>query len=254
METGGAGHGEIYVADFDGRNAVPLTQDHAIVAAPAWASSDKLLYCSYKLGAPAIYSQLLSSGARASVARYPGGNFSPAVSQDGHRVAMILSKNGSPDLYVANVDGSGLKQLTFTKEAESSPCWSPDNQTICYCSRQNGGVASLFKISASGGSPSRLQTTGAPSPTEPDWSPDGRWIAFTSLAGSFQICIVAASGGEAIVLVPGEDPSWAPNSRAIIFCAGSDHAKHLSLLDVPTRRVNSLGRILESNSQPSWAR
>jgi Tol biopolymer transport system component len=99
-------------------------------------------------------------------------------------------------------------------------------------------------------------TNGAPNPTEPDWSPDGRWIAFTSLTGGFQICIVRAQGGDAIVIAPGEDPSWAPNSRALIFCHGPDHSKKLSLLDVPTKQVKDIARVLESNSQsqPSWAR
>jgi TolB protein len=166
---------------------------------------------------------------------------------------MILSRNGSPDLYVANIDGSGLKQLTFSKEAESSPCWSPDNETICFVSRSQG-PAQLFKVAASGGSPSRLRTNLAPNPTEPDWSPDGKWIAFTSLTRDFQVCYVPAAGGDAIVVAAGEDPSWAPNSRALIYCRGRDHAKQLCLLDVPTKQTKTIGRILGSNSQPSWAR
>jgi TolB protein len=167
---------------------------------------------------------------------------------------MILSRSGSPDLWVANIDGSGLKQLTSTREAESSPCWAPDNQTICFVSRERGPAA-LFRISASGGSPVRIPTPGAPSPTEPDWSPDGKWIAFTSLTGGFQIFIVRVSDGAVFgPFAQGEDPSWAPNSRALIFSTGPDHRKSLSLLDVPTKQVKSIARILESNSQPSWAK
>jgi TolB protein len=167
---------------------------------------------------------------------------------------MILSKSGSPDLYVGSPDGSGLKQLTATREAESSPCWSPDGQTICYVSRDRG-PASLYAISAGGGTPRRVLTNLAPNPTEPDWSPDGRWIVFTSqVSAGFNICIVPSQGGDAITLVPGEDPTWAPNSRAVIFCKGRDHAKTLSLLDVPTKQVKTIARISESNSQPSWAR
>src|SRR5207249_11289746 len=101
---------------------------------------------------------------------------------------------------------------------------SPEGQTIWYVSRERG-PASLYAVSASGGAPRRVITNGAPDPTEPDWSPDGRWIAFTSLAGGFQICIVRAQGGDAIVIAPGEDPSWAPNSRALIFCHGPDHSR-----------------------------
>jgi TolB protein len=254
VESGRA-RSEVYLSDYDGFGAKGITQDGSIVAGPCWLPGRAgLVYASYKLGNPHIFSHILNTGVRAAVARHPGGNYSPAVSPDGTRVAMILSKSGSPDLFVANIDGSGLKQLTSTREAESSPCWSPDGRTICYGSRERGATL-LFTIPASGGSPRHLATTGAPSPTEPDWSPDGKWIAFTSYAGTFQICIVPSGGGSAFPLgVDGEDPSWAPNSRALIFCAGTDHSKHLSLLDVPTKQVKHVARISESNSQPSWAK
>jgi TolB protein len=253
----GRARSEIYIADYDGHGPQAVTSDNTIVAAPVWRGQSMLLYSSYKLGNPHIFAHQLTTGTRSAVARHPGGNYSPAVSPDGSRVAMVLSKSGSPDLYVANIDGSGLKQLTTTREAEFSPCWSPDGRLICYGSRERGATL-LFTISPSGGSPRQFATTGASSPTEPDWSPDGKWVAFTSQTRtSFDICIVPANGGNggaAIALVDGEDPSWAPNSRALLFCRGRDHAKQLSLLDVPTKRVKTLPRILESNSQPSWAK
>jgi TolB protein len=251
----GRGNGEIYIADYDGHNPQAVTHDQTIVAAPCWSRHSTLFYASYKLGAAKIFSHQLTSGARKLLTPFPGSNISPAVSPDGSRLAMILSKGGSPDLYVSDSDGGNLKQLTSTREAESSPCWSPDGQTICYVSRERG-PASMYTVSASGGAPRRVITNGAPNPTEPDWSPDGRWIAFTSLTGGFQICIVRAQGGDAIVIAPGEDPSWAPNSRALIFCHGPDHSKKLSLLDVPTKQVKDIARVLESNSQsqPSWAK
>jgi Tol biopolymer transport system component len=56
------------------------------------------------------------------------------------------------------------------------------------------------------------------------------------------------------VLATGEDPSWASNSRAVMFVRRVNHTKVLSLLDVPTKHVKDVPRILGSNSQPSWAR
>lgn len=246
--------GEIYLADYDGHNAVPVTRDGAIVAAPCWVPGHRMLcYTSYKPGTPTIFSHDLSSGVRQIVARYSGLNTSAAVSPDGQHVAMILSKGGSPNLYVSDLGGGNLKQLTNTREGESSPCWSPDGRKICVVSR-TAGRAALYIVPASGGPMSRLSTAGAINATEPDWSPDGKTIAFTSLMGDFNICTVPATGGQANVLVGGEDPSWAPNSRTLIFTRGTRGSRVLSLLDVPTKRVKDIRQISGSCSQPSWAR
>jgi Tol biopolymer transport system component len=65
---------------------------------------------------------------------------------------------------------------------------------------------------------------------------------------------VPAGGGEATILVPGEDPSWSPNSRTVVFSRRAGNQRVLSLLDVPTKQVKDVSRISGSNSQPSWAR
>jgi TolB protein len=245
---------EISIADFDGFNAQQVTHDNTIVAAPAWAPGKMVLYySSYKLGNPAIFSHDLGTGARNKVAWYGGSSISPAVSSSG-KVAMILSKGGSPDVYVSDADGGNLKRLTTTREDESSPCWSPDGQWICFAGKINERRA-LYKVSAAGGSVQRIATSGVGSPTEPDWSPDGKWIVFTRQSGGlFEICIVPASGGDVTILVPGEDPSWSPNSRTVVFARRQGGSRVLSLLDVFTKQVKDVARISGSNSQPSWAR
>jgi TolB protein len=250
-------NGEIFIADFDGYGAQSVTKDNTIVAAPSWVPGHMALYyTSYKLGNPDIFYHDLSSGSRRAFARYGGSNISPSVSPDGNRVAMILSKDGWTDLYVGNADGSGLKRLTKSPQDESSPCWSPDGNWICYASKDKERRA-LRKISPSGGESHIISTSGLPSPTEPDWSPDGKLIAFTTqFRSGFAICVVSPNGGDAKQLVDGEDPSWSPNSRTLVFCRRHGGQYTLSLLDVYTKQVKDVSRIsgCSSQSQPSWAR
>jgi TolB protein len=166
-------------------------------------------------------------------------------------VAMILDKDGWVDLYVADADGSNLKRLTKTEEDDSSPCWSPDGQWICFATKINGRRL-LAKVPAGGGAAQVIRTTGTPNPTEPSWSPDGKWIAFTSQTSEFDICVVPADGGTPVVLVPGENPSWAPNSRTLIFNHSIRYQQTLSVLDVFTKQVKDIGRIAGSDSEPAW--
>ncbi len=249
------GNGEIYVSDFDGHNALTVTHDNTIVAAPAWVPGKlAVYYTSYKVGNPDIFYHSLSTGQRRVIAGYSGLNTSAAVSPDGTKVAMILSKSGSPDVWVCDADGSNLKQLTATPEDESSPCWSPDGQWICFATK----IAErrmLAKIPPGGGAIQRIPTPDAPNPTEPDWSPDGKWIAFTRQAGEFDICVMPADGSlPPTVLVTGQHPSWSPNSRTLVFNHEVGYRQVLSLLDVFTKQVKDITRVSGNDSEPAWAK
>jgi TolB protein len=248
------GEGEIYVSDFDGHNAQAVTHDNAIVAAPAWVPGRLgLYYTSYQPGNPDIFYHNLSTGQRRVIARFSGLNTSAAVSPDGTRVAMILSRSGSPNVWVCNADGTDFKQLTTSPEDESSPCWSPDGQWICFATKLRSRRV-LAKVPAGGGPVQRIPTSGVSNPTDPDWSPDGKWIAFTSQMGDFNICIVPAGGGMATVLVPGQHPSWSPNSRTLVLNHATGYRQSLSVLDVMTKQVKDIGRISGNDSQPAWAK
>jgi TolB protein len=246
---------EIFIADYDGHNAVQVTHDNTVVAAPCWVPGQrKLYYTTYKAGNPDIVAHDLNTGARAAIARYSGLNTSAAVSPDGRRVAMILSKSGSPDVFVCDADGSNLKQLTATREDESSPCWSPDGRTVCFAAKM-GGRRVLARAPAAGGPMQRILVEDAANPSEPDWSPDGKWIIFTAQMKNFELYLVPAGGGQAEPLCAGEDPSWAPNSRTVVFVRRLGGGKRvLSLLDVPTKEVKDVPKSLGACSQPCWAK
>ena len=252
-QAAGYGPGEIYVADFDGHNATIVTRDNSIVAAPAWVPGRlALYYTSYWPGNPEIFYHNLSTGERRPAAKFSSLNTSAAVSPDGSKIAMILNKSGSPNVWVCNADGSGLIKLSNSEE-DSSPCWSPDGQWICFATK----IAErrvLAKVPAGGGAVQRIPTSLVSNPTDPDWSPDGKWIAFTSQMGDFSVCVIPASGGTATVLAAGEHPSWSPNSRTLICAHRTRSGYTLSVLDAMTKQVKDIGRISGNDSEPAWAK
>jgi TolB protein len=245
---------EIAVSDYDGNNMIVITHDNTLVDSPTWERGGRgLLYTSWMNGDTHIYEHNLSTGIRRVFAGYSGSCFNPQVSPDGEKVAMILSKNGSPNLYVSDISGGNLRQLTRTRDDDSSPTWNPDSREICFVCRS--GHAMLEKVSIDGGPATPVHVAGAyGNLTSPDWSPDGSQIAFTSGSRPFHIWVMPAGGGEAKLEVDGEDPCWAPNSRTIIFSQRMNDKQSLCLLDVPTKHVKTLRQISGSCSEPSWAR
>jgi Tol biopolymer transport system component len=55
-----------------------------------------------------------------------------------------------------------------------------------------------------------------------------------------------------VVLTRGEDPSWSPNSRTLVFNHSVGYRQTLSVLDVFTKQVKDVGRIAGSDSEPAW--
>jgi TolB protein len=245
---------ELGIADVDGHNATIVTSDHSLIATPTWLPTGfKVLYSSWKTGGTQILEHDLNNGTRHIFGHPAGSSYSPSISPDGKKVAFISNRGGSPNLWVCDISGDNLKQLTSTRDEASAPSWAPDSQHLVFATR--AGRASLTKISISGGSPQKLRCAGAfGNLTEPDWSPDGKWIVFTCGSGPFSICVVPSAGGDAKILVEGEDPCWAPNSRTVIFTRRTTNKRLLSLLDVPTKHVKDCTQNSGECSQPAWAR
>jgi dipeptidyl aminopeptidase/acylaminoacyl peptidase len=106
-----------------------------------------------------------------------------------------------------------------------------------------------------GGEPPREISTGQG--RQPDWSPDGRWIAFTSTrgdpAGRQAVFVVAPNGGEPVQLtdyaLDARHPVWSPDSRRLVFSAllpGGKQAYGLATLRVPA--LHGRRRVLRANS------
>lgn len=106
-----------------------------------------------------------------------------AISPDGKRIAFVRNTNGNYDIWLQDVDGSDLIQLTSSKYGDFEPAWSPDGKHIAFVSNRDskGNVleTSIYVLDLKTGQTKRL--TNAPNATDgaPAWK-DEHTIIFHS--------------------------------------------------------------------------
>ena len=153
--------------------------------------------------------------------KYPGvyGATEYAASPDGSRLAYSAPGDNGSQIFVANLDGTGIEQVSHDLEAAFSPAWSPDGSKIAYVGQQGDDPDNLFVLELATGTFTQLTfSTLEPDPAVPDWgpwevslpsfTPDGASIVYGASRwnanfryGEFETRMVPVAGGESVRLM-----------------------------------------------------
>jgi TolB protein len=161
------------------------------------------------------------------IAAYNGMNTGASWSPDGSKIALTLSKDGNPDIYVIDAaSGKILKQLTNNRGIDTSPAWSPDGKEIAFVSNREGSPQ-IFVMAADGSGQKRVSTVASFNQT-PAWSPraGARQLAYTiqdDLSGRSDIVVHDLATGKVVRVTQNqgnnEEPAWAPGGRVLVFAS-----------------------------------
>jgi len=154
--------------------------------------------------------------------------------------------DGQSDLFLANADGSAIKPLVTTAAVDDAGVLSPDGKTLAFVSTRQGSRANIWTLDLKSGRTRQLTGTralhgdaGMPDCYfRPQWSPDGKWLAFSSDKDtrwtghdggkgwehtqelSIYVIHPNGTGFRKVASKPGYclgSPKWSPDGQRIVF-------------------------------------
>ena len=102
----------------------------------------------------------------------------PRISPDGRTVAVGRTINRNVDVWLIETARGVLRRFTSDPLIDYAPVWAPDGNRVAFISRRSGPQNLWFKR-IDGGTEERLRES-AENEAPTDWSPDGRFILFTT--------------------------------------------------------------------------
>ena len=143
-----------------------------------------------------------------SLTTYPGFEATPTFSPDGRQVAFSWDgdQRDNDDIYVIFVGSDLPHRLTTNPARDVSPAWKPDGSLIAFARLDDAHVG-VYVASPLGGAEQRIATfpptrisTSVRGTAEPSlsWSPDGRWLAVSHIAGDnpSSLHVISQDGSE----------------------------------------------------------
>jgi Tol biopolymer transport system component len=165
-------------------------------------------------------------------------------------MVFVSQRDGNPEIYVTNPDGTWPNRLTNDSAGDYAPTWSPDNTKIAFVS-DRGGFYGIYVMDADGTGQIEL-SSGTAHDGNPRWSPDGTKIAFCSdRDGGVEIYTMAADGTAQTRLTNNSvrdwGPVWSPDGTKIAYYS-DDGA---SLLGIYVMNADGTEQTLLTDS-PDW--
>lgn len=249
----------LIVADADGERDRTLFRSSEPILSPSWGPRlERVAYVSFESGRSAIVVQGLASGEREVVAEYPGINGAPAFSPAGDKLAMSLSRDGNPEIYVKDLASGELRRITRRPAAiDTEPVWAPDGDSLIFTS-DRGGRPQIYRKDLETALEDRLTFEGSYN-ARGRLLPDGRHLVYVHRGegtGVYHIAWQDLERGTVRVLTEtalDESPSLAPNGTMMMYATREQGRGILAVVSIDGRVKYILPSARGDVREPAWS-
>jgi len=168
----------------------------------------------------------------------------PQPSPDGRWVAFQSDRDGDFEVFVANVLGGQLRQVTRNSVWDRLPAWSPDSEWIVYSSDVRGDQTfDLYRVRPDGSDAQLVYSDGQRN-SHARFSPDGDSLVFTSGAGArdattWEIRLLDLRANESRLLTENENrdasPTFSPDGARILYVSAVGGSRVVASMTVDGR-------------------
>jgi TolB protein len=242
------------ITDADGENIQSALIDSQPIISPAWSpDGSELAYVTFHDKKAKVVIRNVHAGTIREVAAFKGSNSAPSFSPDGRTLAVTLSRDGGSHVFLMDRSGANVRRVTDSTGIDTEAKFSPDGQFLYFVSDRGGGPQ-IYKQAVGGGAATRVTFNGAYN-ISPALSPDGKLLAYIARGSGFKVMVMDLGTGDVRSISDTNDdesPSFAPNSRYIIYAT---KAEGRDVLMTSTIDGKFKSRLLESGldiREPVW--
>ena len=283
---------DVWMVSWDGTETIQLTNTEDGEGSPRWSPDGKYLsFTAARNGDKLAQIWLMDrkGGEAKKITNIKGDLEEYTWSPDGKKIAMIITDQDFTDtsktktrtpfvmdryhfkedragwvenrynhLYVFNINTKKTDTLSSGNFDEAAPAWSPDGKQLAFSSNRSTDPdknqnTDIWVMDATKGATQKQLTTWAGADGNPQWSPDGKMIAFSSsssnlsftMYGQNNIAVIPSAGGVAQSLAasldrPVRDVHWTKDGQYINFLVADDRKQTIAKLNIKKNTLETI--------------